>query len=678
MLRLAWRAIRFTTKAAAAAATTAAIVVVTELCIVAVSTPRLPHALKKDLTGRIESKDKSTNKSFQLLIFGDSVAGGVGCPSNDQAMAGSVARAISTQANVDVEYEVLGISGYTSLDMQMYLIPQLNKSTTEFDCCVISVGVNHVLSLHYPDTYALQLTNMLLALRKVLGKDCIIIVNAMPPMGKFPQISYLWPLCDMVTRYAKVMSEVTEKVCQETNTAICVDWDGDKDMFDSETIKTMMAADGFHPAVGGCDLIASSIAKTVWSCKENKTNMPFVPIDFDTALNRKPFYTVKHTFCEKECMPFWVADMELPTSPAIQKALEQRVEHPTFGYTIQPEEMWNRISTWLHYRHQWVVNSSEFIFTANLVSATVNCLHAYTEKKDAVAMLLPLYHPLQNCVTKSERKLVTIDMELKEDQYVLDISTMRNVFKTENVKLLIWCHPHNPGGRVWKRKELCEVVLLCRELNIILISDEIHSDLMLFGNKHIPMQLICDECKHVGIVTMSSPGKTFNIAGLHSGFVVIQNNDLRLKYMSICEPAYLHFGSVFATTAMMAAYTKEGTSYVKQLVSYLEENVRIVEQFCRTRIPNIKVLRPDASFLIFLNCSGLGLNGDNGLESELVQFFRTKAKVHLSDGFTFGGQKYAQFQRMNVGCSKSVLIEGLKRIEAAVLELDVSKEGRSV
>ena len=667
-MKFFWRAIRMISKATVVTGAAAAIVLGVEVVILGLRTPHV--ALENDLTGHVIHKCcDPTKPPCRLLIFGDSVAGGVGCASNKQALAGCVARAISAASVTTVEYEVFGISGYTAHDMQKKLIPQLSKRPT-FDCCVISVGVNHVLSLHHPTTYALQLTNMLLSLRKVLGPDCVIICNAMPPMGKFPPVSYLWPLCELVQIYAHTMGQVTKRVCQETQLAVCVEWEVDSDMFNAQTISKMMAPDGYHPASKACDLIAQPIAKIVASAnKNNAREGPSPHPNFDRVLDRAAFNTVKYSFCAAECLPFWVADMCLPTAPCVQKALQSRMEHPSFGYTIQPQEMWARVSQWLKDRHSWKVNPSQFIFTSNLVSATVNSMRAFTARKDAVALLLPLYHPLQNAVTQSDRRLVTIDMELKHGQYMLDMDHIRTVFTKENVRMFIWCHPHNPSGRVWNRSEMTAIVNLAKECNIILLSDEIHSDLMLWGNKHIPLQIICDECSYENIVTMSSPGKTFNTAGLHTGFVVIQNVKLYQQYMSIVEPAALQFGSAITTPLLFSAYTQEGQEWVEHLIKYLEGNVRAVESFFQEKIPDIRVVRPNASFLVWLDCTDLNLNGDDGIESALVMFFKQKAKVHLSDGYSFGGNRHSQFQRLNVGCPRSILMEGLFRIEKAVVEL---------
>ena len=676
-------------KTLAVAATATSLVVLAEVAILGYRTPKLPHATLGDLSGTVTPPSTTTTTTtttptpptttkniFRILIFGDSVAAGVGCPSNNQALAGSIARYIAATSNVTVHWEVLATSGYTAKDMNDRLVPQLIGCRHKYDCVVVSVGVNHVLSLHHPTTYALQLSQLFISLKRVLGPNTLVLCNAMPPMEKFPQISYLWPLRNLVARYTRAIGQVTKHTCAETHLATHVKWNVDPDQFNAGAIQNMMAKDGFHPNSTACDLLAQPAALLVQSHLEQRRSRTASSLSslFDAPIDRSPYHTVKHTFCDTACLPFWVADMDLPTAPSIQQAIEHRAKHPTYGYTIQPMEIWSAVSRWLEDRHQWTVNVSEFIFTSNLVTATVNCLRAFTVANDAVAMLLPLYHPLQNAVEKSNRRLVTINMAVNTEtnQYVFDVARMKQTFQQEQVKVLVWCHPHNPGGRVWTLSELKSIVELCKDLNVLIVSDEIHSDLMLFNHKHVPMQLVGHLCGgHTQIVTMHSPGKTFNLAGLHAGFVIIQNPDLYQQYMAVVEPACLHFGSAFATAAMLAAYTNKGRLWLKQLIVYLEQNVCLVEQFCATRLPEIKVMRPNASFLVWLDCQGLGLKATNrnGIDSDLIRFFRTQAKVHLSDGFTFGGDSYAQYQRINIGCSQHMLMEGLKRIEKGVVGL---------
>ena len=363
----------------------------------------------------------------------------------------------------------------------------------------------------------------------------------------------------------------------------------------------------------------------------------------------------------------WVADMDLPLDPNIHDAIKERAQHPTFGYTIQPPALWASVANWLLSEHNWIVDPAHFIFTGNLVSATVNALQAFTDAGDAVALIRPLYTPLQDLVTGAGRRLVTVDAVPGNDTALaLNIGALRALLEKERAKALIWCSPHNPTGRVWTKTELLAVASLCKELGVFIISDEIHSDLTLWGAKHTPMALACQAAGHEAVLTMSSPGKTWNLAGLHCGFVVLQHAEHRARYLAVVEHAYLHFGSAFGTAGMMAAYERGGP-WRHRLCRYIEAQVEFTEAFLRNRVPEVVPVRPQASFLIWLDCTGLGLEAvSGGVESELCRFFLEEAKVKLSDGWSFGGAPTAHYQRINVACSRAVLREALERIARAV------------
>jgi cystathionine beta-lyase len=389
--------------------------------------------------------------------------------------------------------------------------------------------------------------------------------------------------------------------------------------------------------------------------------------EFQQELDRTPYHTVKHTFCPAGVLPMWVADLDLPIDPLIHACIKQRAEHPTFGYTIQPPALWSAVSDWLLSQHGWKVDIEHFVFTGNLVSATVNALQAFTEPGETVALIRPLYTPLQQLVTGSGRRLVAVDASPGSDtSLVLDLALLRSTLVAEGARALIWCSPHNPSGRVWTEEEVCAVAGLCKELGVFIISDEIHSDLCLWGTRHTPMALACQRVGYRQVLTTSSPGKTWNLAGLHCGFVVLQCPALRAKYLAIAEHAYLHFGSAFATAGMMAAY-QLGGPWRLRLCRYLESQIEFLESFLQNRVPEMIAIRPQASFLVWMDCSGLRMDAvSGGAASALCLFFTEAARVKLSDGWSFGGEPTAQYQRINVGCSRAMLTDALERIASAV------------
>ena len=394
--------------------------------------------------------------------------------------------------------------------------------------------------------------------------------------------------------------------------------------------------------------------------------------EFQQEIDRTLYHTVKHTFCPQGVLSMWVADMDLPLDPSIHAAIQERAQHPTFGYTIQPPELWAAVVRWMRTEHGWELDPAHFVFTGNLVTATSNALQAFTGAGDAVAVIRPLYTPLQQLVTGSGRRLVAVDAAFDRSA-ALDFGVLRSTLQENDVKALIWCSPHNPSGRVWNPEELRAVAVICIDLGVFIISDEIHSDLVLWGLKHTPMALVCRQIGYDAVLTACSPGKTWGLAGLHCGFVVLENSEYRAKYLAIVEHAYLHYGSTFATVGMMAAY-QHGGPWRNRLCRYLESQAEFTEAFLEERIPQIVPLRPGASFLIWLDCSGLQLEAVTGkARSELCLFMEQDAKVKLSDGFTFGGEPTAHYQRINVACSRAVLREALERIAVAVDRRSESK-----
>jgi cystathionine beta-lyase len=309
------------------------------------------------------------------------------------------------------------------------------------------------------------------------------------------------------------------------------------------------------------------------------------------------------------------------------------------------------------------------------------------------------------------RKLVTVDLclgRLNDHDlavvegtnnalyYRINFDALRARFAADNVKLLVWCSPHNPSGRVWSRQELTRVIELAREFGVKIISDEIHSDLVLpsSGKKHVPLALVARSLGYENMVmTMSGPGKTWNLAGCHSGFVVMESPEMRKRYMEVVGHAYLSYGSVFATTTMLAAYANaaeveqqrqqrqqrqqqessvlgsstgantmtDPASWLEDVLQYLDGNIDALEQFVVERLPRIRVMRPEASFLVWLDCRRMGMASSQQLES----FFTDKAKVFLSSGSGFGGKSAAGFMRINVACPRSFLLGALKRIARA-------------
>ena len=386
--------------------------------------------------------------------------------------------------------------------------------------------------------------------------------------------------------------------------------------------------------------------------------------DFDRIISREGTNAVKYDALEKEfgrcdLTPLWVADMEFATPDFIMDALRQRLEHPILGYTAEPAEWRTSIVDWQEARHGWKIDPEWLCFIPGIVKGIAFAVNALTDKGDKIIIQPPVYHPFRIVPEELGREVVNNRLiEKCGGGYEMNLEELRWLVCDPKCKMLILSNPHNPAGLVWPRETLREVAKICSSHNVIVISDEIHCDLPLFGNRHIPFAMVSDEAAGCSI-TFGAPSKTFNMAGLASSFAVVGNEGLRkrlFQWISACE---LDFPQIFAPLAAVAAFTK-GEPWRLELVAYLENNVVRTEEWFREHLPQIEPWRPEASFLIWLDCRKLGL--DHG---ELVSLFTDKARLALNDGEMFGPGGEG-FMRLNIGEPWKMLHEALTRLESAV------------
>jgi len=402
---------------------------------------------------------------------------------------------------------------------------------------------------------------------------------------------------------------------------------------------------------------------------------------FDVAVDRSAVHTVKyglHGSSVADAIPLWVADIDLPCCPKIQKALSLRVVHPTFGYTFQPKEIWYRVAAWLRENQGWPESHPElesFVFCPCVVTAFVCALRAFTSIGDGVLVMTPLYSPLQRAVEGEGRRLVRHrlveqvrppstgiarvgrDANAPESaEYAIDWPKFEAQMVSESVRLVLLCSPHNPSGRIWSRCELERLAAICQAQGALVVSDEIHADWCLWGNGFVPFAAVAGS----SCVTLGAPTKTWGLAGLHCSFLVIEDVALRKKYMGVVEHAFLHYGGVFASEAMLAAYV-HGGPWLQAAKEYVQGSILEVEAYLATHVPEIRPWHPEATFLIWLDFSRLGLTAF-GLR-ELLD----GAGVVLSPGNEFA-EETIHFQRMNVAHARPVLREALARLRAAVEE----------
>lgn len=384
--------------------------------------------------------------------------------------------------------------------------------------------------------------------------------------------------------------------------------------------------------------------------------------NFDEVIDRSnsdcsKIENLKPLFGREDIIPLWVADMDFKSPPAITRALMKRVEHGVFGYTVQSEDYFNSIINWLNKRYNWIVSKEDINYLPGVVKGFSIAIEVFTEVGDNIIIQPPVYHPFRLMTKALNRKVVNNPLILENGQYRMDFDGLRKIVSEKNCKMLILCNPHNPGGRVWSEEELKELSEICFENEILVVSDEIHSDLALPGFIHTPFAKVSAEAENNSI-TLMAPSKTFNIAGIVSSYAVISNKEIRDKYHSFVKKRGLDEGNLFAYTATVSAYN-ECDVWLDEMLNYVQSNVDFVDSYLKNNIPEIKAILPEASFLIWLDCRSLNLS-----QNELVKLFVDKAGLALNDGSIFGPGGEG-FMRLNVGSPKSILEKALSNLKNA-------------
>ncbi|MBR1668736.1 MAG: PatB family C-S lyase [Bacteroidaceae bacterium] len=384
--------------------------------------------------------------------------------------------------------------------------------------------------------------------------------------------------------------------------------------------------------------------------------------DFDKPVDRKGTGDLKHEvlaerYGRADLLPLWVADMDWETPAFITDALKARMEHSLFGYTVEPKEYWQTVQQWIEEHHQWKVEREWMTYIPGIVKGIGMVINFFLKPDEKVIVQPPIYHPFYLTPQGNKREVVWNPLKADGNSYSMDFDNLEQVCD-EKCRLLILANPHNPAGIVWDRDTLQRLAHFAKEHNLIVISDEIHCDMALYGNKHIPFASVSDEAAEVSI-TFCAPSKTFNIAGIVSSWCIIPNEQLRKPFYDWLSANELNDPNIFAPIATIAAF-KHGEEWRQQMVKYVEGNIEFLIDYCQKHIPQIKPLRPQASYLVWLDCRALGLNQQN-----LVDFFVNKAHLALNDGAMFGPGGEG-FMRLNVGTQRSVLEMALKQLEEAV------------
>ena len=387
--------------------------------------------------------------------------------------------------------------------------------------------------------------------------------------------------------------------------------------------------------------------------------------DFDRIIDRKGSGAIKcdalgKFFGKDDLIPMWVADMDFETPDFITEALMERMKHPVFGYTAEPEDYRPAICEWIAERHGWQVKSEWLSYIPGIVKGIGMVINVFMKEDEKVIIQPPVYHPFRLVPQKNHREVVFNPLrELPGGGYEMDFENLEAVCD-DKCRILILSNPHNPAGIVWPRETLERLASFCHSRGIIVISDEIHCDMALFGNRHIPFASVSPEAAACSI-TFGAPSKTFNIAGIVSSYSIVPNDELRRRFHEWMEANEMNAAPLFSPIATIAAFRK-GEEWRKQMLEYVEGNIDFLTGYCRENMPKIKPLRPQASFLVWLDCRSLGLDHD-----QLIDLFINKAGLALNDGEMFnpGGQG---FMRLNVGTPREILKSALERLHKAISE----------
>lgn len=385
--------------------------------------------------------------------------------------------------------------------------------------------------------------------------------------------------------------------------------------------------------------------------------------NFDEIIDRKGTSCVKYdglknAYQGKEnLIPLWVADMDFATPDFIVEALKKRCEHPVFGYTFDDDEYYESIQTWLDYKYHWKTEREWISYIPGIVKGIGLAVQCFTQPGDKVIIQPPVYHPFRLVPTRMGREVVYNPLKLEDGVYKMDFEQLESLID-KDCKMLILSNPHNPGGVVWEKEALVKLAQICSAHGVLVISDEIHAEMTYPQFRHHPFATVSEEAAACS-VTFMAPSKTFNIAGIVSSYALVPDSRIREKFYSFLEAGELNAGTIFAFTATKAAYTY-GAEWLQQMRSYVIENVNFVDEYLKKNIPQIKVYRPQASFLVWLDCRELKLT-----QPELVQLFEDKAGLALNDGTMFGKEGEG-FMRLNIGCPRSILNQALESLKKAI------------
>jgi cystathionine beta-lyase len=402
---------------------------------------------------------------------------------------------------------------------------------------------------------------------------------------------------------------------------------------------------------------------------------------FDEEFDRKGTHSVKWEFAQEgdnllefeqtdrcfgqdRVLPMWVADMDFRSPEPVVEALKERAEHGIFGYCVPTDDFFQSVVSWMERRNGWNIDPDWILLTPGVVPALNMLVRTFTRPGEKVLIQPPVYYPFYGAVENNDAQLVLNPLILEDGAYRMDLADLEAKCSDPDINMAILCSPHNPVGRVWTKDELVNFGQICAENDILVVSDEIHGDLIYKEHVFTPFANISETFAQNSIIC-TAPSKTFNLAGLQTSCIIIPNEEMRVRFEGTLNSNGLFGMNTFGAVALQAAY-EHGEEWLKQLLVYVEGNFAYLNSYMTDNIPQVEVIQPEGTYLVWLDCRKLQLGG-----MDMKRLMYDEAKVYLDEGFIFGPEGEG-FERINIACPRSILVEALDRIRKVINELPVN------
>lgn len=387
--------------------------------------------------------------------------------------------------------------------------------------------------------------------------------------------------------------------------------------------------------------------------------------DFNAPIDRRgthcvKFDALKDMYGRDDLLSLWVADMDFATPDFIIDALKRRLDHPVLGYPVQYDGYWQSVVNWIYNHHGWQVQREWMRYIPGIVKGIGMVVNVFTQPGDKIIIQPPVYHPFRLVPEHNGREIVMNPLRHEGDSYTMDFEQLEQVID-DKCRILILANPHNPIGITWDKATLARLADIAVKHNLIVISDEIHCDMALYGNKHIPFASVSENAARCSI-TFGAPSKTFNIAGIVSSYAIVPDEALREKFFAWLTANEMDMATIFAMVATEAAFS-EGEEWRQQMLSHIESNIDFVDEYLKANIPEVRAIKPQASYLVWLDFSALGLEHE-----KLIDMLVNDAHLAMNDGamFGIGGEQHT---RLNVGTQRAVLEQAMSQLKEAIDKL---------